>query len=484
MRLILALAALFSVSTVWMSLAVAQPRSADSFKPLALHPDNPHYFLFRGKPAVLITSGEHYGAVLNLDFDYGPYLDELKSKGFNLTRTFSGAYREIPGSFSIKENTLAPAPDRYVCPWARSSTPGASDGGNKFDLAKWDSAYFERLKNFVGEAGNRGIVVELVFFCTMYDEKLWQASPMHSSNNLNGIGNVGPYEVYTLNEKKLLAAQEAMVRRIVTELKDFDNVYYEICNEPYERGGFAKEWNDHIIATIVDAESSYRSKHLIAQGVAVRSAKIESPNPHVSVFNFHAATPESVTLNYDLNKVIADDETGGKGAEAAPYRKEGWEFILAGGGVYSHLDFSFTTKHPDGSVKVTTAPGGGDPVLRHQLKILKEFIESVDFINLNPDASVLRGGKITTKESSTASDIKKTARVMAEPGKAYAIYLNAGTRAELLLDIPAGAYKAEWVNTKTGRVDKAEQFDHGGGQKKLDSPKYEEDIALRLVFRE
>jgi hypothetical protein len=38
-------------------------------KPLALHPDNPHYFLFRGEPAILITSAEHYGAVLNGDFD-------------------------------------------------------------------------------------------------------------------------------------------------------------------------------------------------------------------------------------------------------------------------------------------------------------------------------------------------------------------------------------------------------------------------------
>ena len=37
--------------------------------PISLHPDNPHYFLFRGRPAVLIGSTEHYGAVLNLDFD-------------------------------------------------------------------------------------------------------------------------------------------------------------------------------------------------------------------------------------------------------------------------------------------------------------------------------------------------------------------------------------------------------------------------------
>ena len=41
--------------------------------PIALHADNPHYFLWRGKPTLLITSGEHYGAVLNLDFDYVRY---------------------------------------------------------------------------------------------------------------------------------------------------------------------------------------------------------------------------------------------------------------------------------------------------------------------------------------------------------------------------------------------------------------------------
>src|SRR5438477_11984282 len=58
-------------------------------KPLSLHPDNPRYFLFRGKPAFLLTSGEHYGAVLNKDFNYSVYFDELRARGFNVTRTFS-----------------------------------------------------------------------------------------------------------------------------------------------------------------------------------------------------------------------------------------------------------------------------------------------------------------------------------------------------------------------------------------------------------
>ena len=132
--------------------------------PLALHPENPRYFLFRGKPAVLVTSGEHYGAVLNRNFDCIPYLDELKAHGFNLTRTFAGTYREVPGSFGIPGNTLAPEPGSYVAPWPRSDVPGAGDGGTRFDLKRWNPEYFTRLEAFIAGAGQRGIAVELVLF--------------------------------------------------------------------------------------------------------------------------------------------------------------------------------------------------------------------------------------------------------------------------------------------------------------------------------
>src|SRR5438876_6306919 len=150
-------------------------------EPLRLHPENPHYFLFRGKPTILITSDEHYGAVLNLDFDFVKYLDALAAHRLNHTRTWVGTYREIPGSFNITDNTLAPQPGRYVCPWARSDAPGYSHGGNKFDLTKWDDAYFARLKEFMRQASKRGVVVEMNLWCPNYnnDKKdlLWKASP-------------------------------------------------------------------------------------------------------------------------------------------------------------------------------------------------------------------------------------------------------------------------------------------------------------------
>src|SRR3954449_11485703 len=177
-----------SRSLVSLLALVASYDAAAGTGPIAPHPENPRYFLFEGKPTFLITSGEHYGAVLNLDFDFVPYLDELHARGFNQTRTFSGTYREVPGSFKIRHNTLAPAPGRYLGPWARSKTPGAADGGNKFDLDAWDGDYFRRLKAFCAEAGRRGVVVEFVLFCPFYDDGLRAANPMNARNNVNAVG--------------------------------------------------------------------------------------------------------------------------------------------------------------------------------------------------------------------------------------------------------------------------------------------------------
>src|SRR5918999_930364 len=100
--LLLALLALLTGAPAGPVAQVAAPG------PITLHPDNPHYFQWRGRPTVLITSGEHYGAVINLDFDYRKYLDTLAADGMNYTRVFSGAYVEPEGAFKIARNTLAP----------------------------------------------------------------------------------------------------------------------------------------------------------------------------------------------------------------------------------------------------------------------------------------------------------------------------------------------------------------------------------------
>jgi len=458
-----------------MMLGAPTPAAAAKVvKPLALSLENPHYFQFRGKPTVLVTSGEHYGAVLNQDFDYSRYLDELKANRFNLTRTFSGVYVENPGAFNIRHNTLAPLPGRMLCPWARSGEPGYTGGGAKFDLSKWDDAYFRRLKEFVREAGRRGIVVEFVLFCPYYDDAQWNLSPLKAGNNVNGVGANPRTEALTLQHPELVSVQDAFVKKAVRELRPFDNVYFEICNEPYF-GGVTLEWQAHIAATIQQSEAdlSPASRHLIAQNIANKSAVVRDPNPVVSLFNFHyASPPDAVRVNYGLNRPIGFDESGFRGTTDLPYRTEAWEFLLAGGAVYSNLDYSYSTVTPDGTGKVEApTPGGGGPTLRRQLSILKTFLEKLPITRMHPAPDLIHGG----------APAGGAVQALAESGKAYAIYVRGGTQVTLSVMLASGKYRAEWINTHTGAVEKSEKLVAGADVVTLQSPTYQEDIALRIL---
>ncbi|MBN2583640.1 MAG: hypothetical protein JXL80_11275, partial [Planctomycetes bacterium] len=234
---------------------------------------NPHYLDLGGKPTVLITSGEHYGALLNADFDYVRYLDALAADGFNLTRVFAGTYREIPGSFGIAGNTLAPDEGRFLAPWARSDELGYPHGGNKFDLSRFDEAYFARLQDLLTYADRRGVVVELVLFCFLYNDELWAANPMNAPCNVNGIGRIASrHEAFSLASGPLLEAQERFVRRIVAECNRFDHLYWEIINEPYSLhdGTALLDWQRRMAEVIVETERSLPKRHLIAQNIQNR----------------------------------------------------------------------------------------------------------------------------------------------------------------------------------------------------------------------
>src|SRR6185503_4444701 len=142
-----------------------------------------------------------------------------------------------------------------------------------------DDEYFARLKSFLAYADSRAVVVELTLFCPMYDEAQWSLSPMKAANNVNGIGTVGRSEVDTLDrEPALLAVQEALTRKLITELNAFPNLLFEIANEPYF-GGITMAWQHRIAEVIVQTERTLPATHLIAQNVANKSAKIADPHP-------------------------------------------------------------------------------------------------------------------------------------------------------------------------------------------------------------
>ena len=444
------------------------PESAGQ-APIRLHPDNGHYFLYRGRPVVLVGSSEHYGALINLDFDYVPYLEETRIRGLNLIRVFSGTYREIVGSFEIPDNTLAPTTARSVSPWKRTNTPGALDGGNKFDLNQWDPSYFSRMRDLIGQACSRGIIVELTFFSAIYDDSLWNVSPMNPANHVNGAGAGGRIDCYSASGD-LVPFQKALARKCATELNGFNNVIFEICNEPYI-GGITQEWETLIIDELVATEAGLPNQHIIAQNVHNNQGVVSNPHPSVSLFNFHYAYPNAATQNYGLNRALGDDETGFTGSADFTYRREAWEFLLSGGGLFNHLDFSFTDTHEDGT-STQSAPGGGGVAIRQQLGVLRGVLEGLPLVNLVPQPDLVAGG-VPSGGAVTA---------MGAPGLTYALYLRGGSQANLMLNLPPETYSGQWINTKTGAITSSvANFDHLGGLRTWISPAYTEDIALRVV---
>jgi hypothetical protein len=478
--------------TILLSALIFQSVSA---QPIKLHPDNPHYLVYTGKPRVLITSAEHYGAVLNLDFDYKKYLQTLHDEGMDYTRIFVGSYLENAQSFGIEKNTLAPLENKLIVPWARSNVPGYVNGGNKFDLTKWDPEYFDRLHDFIALAEKLDVIVEVTFFSSIYRDDYWEYCPFYADNNINNTDRIQRTVVHTKQNGNLFRYQEAMVRKIVMELNKYDNVIYEIQNEPWsdQHGSvfllnktnipkdqpwhtksdlaslLSLEWQSAITSVVRDEESKLPKKHLIAQNYCNYGQPVPEVDEMVDIMNFHYVWPEAVHWNYGYNRPVNFDESGFSQYEEATYRKQAWRFILAGGAIFNNLDYSFVAGHEDGSFEKNTSPGLGTKSLRSQFKILKDFMAGLDFVNMKPGNHLVQHAPGFIYQG------------LAKEGYVYAYYFEGAGEITVRLEVEDGKYIAEWWDPATGQKIDSGVVKSEDGILMISGPKVEGDVALKVV---
>jgi hypothetical protein len=465
-----------------------------------VHPANPHYYLYRGRPTILITSAEHYGAVINMDFDYVTYLNALAAYGMNYTRIWPGGCIEVVGEY-YSGNTAGPRPSRTILPWQRSSVPSCVYGGNKYDLDKWNPEFFARLKDYVIKAGERGIVVEVNFFNSQYSHR-WPLHPMYYENNIQGVGQCDFKDVQTLKYPDLVRRQSEYVGKITEEVNAYDNVILEVCDEPsnFTPHAEAGPWVGHLLQVVHETEARLPKKHLVAQMVEgpIGGPVDFSRSPLLSIITGQYVWGGEADSEQMGGMKGLDDEYGcGKPIEMneTPYypfqyregdpildsRVEAWEFIVGGGAGFNHLNSRYTVEDPAGNTP-------DNAQILNALRNLKNFIYSFDFVRMRADKSFVVGGVPQGVYC----------RGISEPGKQYALYLHHSRlvpapdmmyyiampgqyRGEVLvLDLPGGAYKAEWVDPAMGSVLSPVTFVHQGGNQELSTPDYELDIALRI----
>jgi len=159
--------------------------------PLKISKANPRYFENPGG-IVFLTGSHTWNDVRDLGptdppvaLDYDAYIAFLKSKNHSFTRLWVWDRPK-----STCENTpLYEQPFR----WVRSGPGSASDGKPKFNVRKFNSPYFDRLRARVQQAQDNGIVVHVMLFegygviqCGFSDDDF----PLYFGNNISGIGAI------------------------------------------------------------------------------------------------------------------------------------------------------------------------------------------------------------------------------------------------------------------------------------------------------
>ncbi len=465
------LAVLTSCGNAGRSPAEKDPAGSNGTEILRLHPDNPRYFEYQGEPLFLITSAEHYGALLNLDFDYRQYLETLREEGFSYTRIFTGTYIEpVENIFGIEKNTLAPLPVSYLSPWKNI------DG--KYDLEQFNPDYFERLGQFMAEAERQGIMVEVTLFSSIYAESAWMLSPMNPRNNIQSAGPEDYRKVHTLFNGSLLPFQERFIRQMVRSLNGYGNLFFEIQNEPWAdhpnlaawvnqgdtvvfRRPWQKqvvlanhasmEWQGWVAGMIRDEESSLPNAHLIAQNICNFGYLVEPVPEGISVLNFHYAHPSAVLENLNAGVVIGLDETGFMPKKDELYLDQAWRFMLSGGGLYNNLDYSFTAGHESGTWEIPAAnPGWGGPGFREKLAILVSTLQKVPFHRMDVSNVIADvAGQEVAQTGSAGQEVLQTVAAgegevlqtgLASEGEVYLLFLEKLSGQELRLSIPAESH--------------------------------------------
>ncbi len=348
---------------------------------LQVLPENPRYFLWRGKPVALIGASESWGAVFNLGIDHDMYLDTVAAGRGNIVQIMTGTLVE-----AAADRSMSPQPGRLLPPWARSTEPGYAGGGAKFDLQKFDPKFFARLRSFVEKANRRGIVVKVTLFAppARGEEIQWTLSPFHPANNINRIA-VGSLDVYTMDRHAgLLEIQEALVRRMVKELRGFDGVIYEICYRPNGRAGAG--WEEHMTTVLIDEQKRTGDTSLVAWDLGSGSSR--QVDRRVSVLDHTLADPRVVTQRTAERRPIGNSSIGVEFLTEAVVRMKAWDFVFAGGGLYVQTDDSIRPSDPLG-VKRPRASVSPGPAERRHLRTLIEFMGRLDLRRLAPAPELL-----------------------------------------------------------------------------------------------
>jgi len=471
------------VNAMTSSGSLAGPDTAAG--PLTVSEANPRYFTIASgnaadRKAVYLTGSHiwnnfHDGMGPGSDcaetpeqLDYDAYLEFLKDHGHNFIRLWRWEQFKSQAAGGSYHLCMTPQP------WPRSGPGTATDGKPKFDLSKFDKAYFDRLRDRVIAAGKAGIYVAVMLFDgwalhlspAPYNV---EGHPFFGANNVNGVAidSIVDYQVLPL-DPRVQALQEAYIRKVVDTVHDLPSVLYEVANESSGGGsvdrkfaealglGDPPEWGDSTQWQywVIDVLKQYEQqigydKHPV--GMTMQFPVADQSKVNEVLFNSHA---DWISPGYDDEIFTGDQHPGAPGGPASrwfenPPPSDGTKVVITDTDHYAPgkgdalwawksflrghnpilMDFGIIdgVNPPDPSAG--TAPYAAFEPARYAMGDTLRFAERMKLLGMAP-----RG------------DLSSTGYVLANPGKEYLVLQPSQTANSFTVELAAGTYMVEWFS--------------------------------------
>ena len=464
----------FTATLTQMSTVTRTPTSAftptatrtptplpQSMGPLRVSTTNPRYFANPNGTIIYLTGSHTWCNLMDCDdtnpivasFNYTAYLDFLVAHNHNFFRLWRA--ENARGGEAGPNFWFSPLP------YARSTTCCAFDGGNRFDLSQFNQAYFDRMRQRIIAARDRGIYVSVMLFDGWSVESKfgghnpWDGHPYKLSNNINTVNgdtnndNQGG-ETHTLVNSQITTLQEAYIRKVVDTVNDLDNVLYEISNES---PGNSEAWQAHMITYVKNYEASKAKQHPVGMTV-------EYPNgSNTDLYNSPA---DWISPSGDLNnpplangsKVILSDTDHLCGICGS--RQWVWKSFTRG-------ENPLFMDPYDGAATGRGAPSGYDPnnsndvSLRLNLGYARNYANRMNLAAMTP-----------TNNTNLCSSGYCLRNAVAS-GAEYLAYLPSGGRITINLTATPGTLTVEWFNPSNGTTVNSGTVT-GGANRQFTSP--------------
>jgi hypothetical protein len=417
--------------------------------PLTILRDNPRYFTDGSGRAIFLTGSHTWASLQDTGvapvpkFDWEGYLSLMESHNHNFMRLWQW-----------EQAAWAPwTPDKILfepVQYMRTGPGNALDEALKFDLTRFNPAYFDRLRARVTQCRDRGIYCAVQLFQGFSSNKphhcgveTWSGHPYNSANNINGVnGDKNDDKVVDLNDPKVRQLHAAYLKKIVDTVDDLDNVLYEVINE-----GGNKDWDWWVVNTVHKLETEKGKRHpvgLTGAGVERLNEMLASPAEWVSPGGNDNRRYLSDPPAWVHDKVAVNDTDhlwghGGTAPWAWKSFARGYNTLLMdawdpiAGSACPEVNWGPRPGYPNRDLNRRDDPTW-EPV-RRALGYTKQYADRMDLASMKPQ-----------------DELASSTYCLANPEREFLVYLPEGDQVILDLSRAPGTLNVEWMHPTEGTI--------------------------------